>query len=98
MPRIDLADPKQTRIEGNDLSKIQATALVTTAGGVDFDVLGVAKDDVLRILEGPDAGDYTLASDPLAPSFVTLELVQSMSFTDTPERRSWQAATSAPSV
>lgn len=71
---IDLTEPKETRISDDDLKTIQNSAIVTTAGGIDFQELGVAKDDVLRIFDGPDAGDYTLVEDPLTPSFDHLRL------------------------
>lgn len=66
---VALTDVKETRISGNDLITTQNFDVVTTAGGIDFDAVGVAEGDVLRIFNGPDAGDYTLTEDPLAPGF-----------------------------
>jgi len=71
---IDLVEPKETRITGSDLVTTQGSDLVTTLAGTDFDALGVAKGDVLRILEGPEAGDYTLVDDPIAPSYASLQI------------------------
>ena len=71
---VDLVEPKETRYEGEDLRTIQGSDVVDTASGVDFSAWGVAKDDTLRILSGPDAGDYALAADPIAPSFDQLQL------------------------
>jgi hypothetical protein len=66
---IDLVDPKETRISGVDLRTTQGSTDVTTVGGIDFDEYGVAEGDVLRILNGSDAGDYGITEDPLAPSY-----------------------------
>jgi hypothetical protein len=79
---IDLVDPKETLISGSDLQKSQYSAVVTTAGGTDFDVYGVAEGDILRILEGADAGDYALVEDPLVPGFVKLRVEKVMSSTE----------------
>jgi hypothetical protein len=71
---VALYDVKETRISGDDLITTQNVDTVTTAGAVDFDALGVAEGDVLRVLEGPDAGDYVLVEDPLTPGFTSLRL------------------------
>lgn len=77
---IDLLEPKETRISGQDLITTQGTDVVTTAGGINFDQFGVAKGDVLRILNGRNAGDYSVASDPLVPSFSSLQLDRPLPF------------------
>jgi hypothetical protein len=59
---ITLTDPKETRTSGSDLSTVQNSTQVTTGSGTDFTELGVSQDDVLRILNGPDAGDYVIDS------------------------------------
>lgn len=66
---VDLVDPKETRISGVDLRTTQGSTDVTTVGGVNFDEYGVTEGDVLRILNGPDAGDYGITEDPLSPSY-----------------------------
>lgn len=71
---VALYDVKETRVSGNDLATIQNFAVVTTSGAVDFDAVGVSKGDVLRVLTGPDAGDYALVEDPLAPGFTSLRV------------------------
>lgn len=71
---IDLLEPKLTRIQDSDLRTVQGTNVVSTASGTDFSALGVAQGDVLRILSGPDAGDYRVTASPQAPSFDKLEL------------------------
>lgn len=71
---VALHDIKETRISGDDLSTTQNFDVVTTASGVDLDALGVATGDVLRIHNGPDAGDYAITEAPLAPGFVSLRV------------------------
>ncbi len=71
---LDLVEPRETKIDGGDLETVQGSDLVTTTAGTDFDAFGVAKDHVLRILAGPDAGDFTLKVSPIAPGFTTLQL------------------------
>lgn len=71
---IALTDIKETRVSGTDLITTQNFAVVTTAGAIDFDALGVAQGDILRIKEGPDKGDHVLAEDPLSPGFTSLRL------------------------
>ena len=61
---IDLADPKETRIIGEKLVTVQNQKTVKTSPSTNFDDYGVAKNDVLRILNGPDAGDYTITANP----------------------------------
>jgi len=80
---IELTGPRHTKVSGNDLSKIQGSVYVTTSSGTDFDALGVAEGDVVQILEGQDAGEYTLTADPIAPGFTSLELDAEMTFTET---------------
>ncbi len=71
---VDLIEPKETRIQGEDLRTLQGSDVVDTFSGMDFSTYGVAEDDVLRILDGPDAGDYSLVADPIAPSFDKLQI------------------------
>lgn len=76
---IDLVEPKETRISGSDLRTVQGTNVVDTSSGINFNDYGVAEDDVLRILSGPDAGDYAITAAPLSPSFDKLQLDSSLS-------------------
>lgn len=55
---IDLIEPKETKIAGADLFSVQNFDELETSSGVDFDSFGVAANDTLRILNGPDAGDF----------------------------------------
>lgn len=71
---IDLLEPKETRFQGEDLRTLQGSDIVDTSSGMDFTAYGVAENDVIRITDGPDAGDYTLVADPIAPSFDKLQL------------------------
>jgi hypothetical protein len=71
---VDLVDPKETRVSGADLVTTQGTDIVSTGALTDFNAHGVVQDDVLRILEGPDAGDYTLVADPIAPNYTTIQV------------------------
>jgi len=61
---IDLTDPKETRISGDKLVTVQGQNNVTTTPSTNFNDYGVAQGDVLRILSGPDVGDYTLTDNP----------------------------------
>jgi hypothetical protein len=61
---IDLVEPKERRIAGTDLISIQGDDQLTTGSGVDFDALGVAPNDIVRISNGPDAGDFVVLQIP----------------------------------
>jgi hypothetical protein len=76
---VELTDPRETVVAGNDLSTVQGSEFVTTAGGTDFAALGVLQNFVLRILDGPSIGDYTVDSLP-APT--QLKLTQAIGSTD----------------
>lgn len=62
--QMDLADPRETRVTGNDLVTTQNVDLLTTVGGTDFNALGVSVGDVVRVTNGLDAGDYTVLAVP----------------------------------
>ncbi len=82
---IDLIEPKETRLEGSDLRTVQGSTTVDTTGGTDFNEFGVSENDVLRILNGPDAGDFTITADPVSPFdkiIVDTALTQSQSDLD----------------
>lgn len=76
---IDLLEPKETRITDDDLRTVQGSDIVDTVAGTNFDEYGVAEDDVLRILGGPDAGDYTIVAPPIGPSFDKLQIESQLS-------------------
>lgn len=76
---IDLVEPKETRIEGNDLRTLQGSDVVDTGSGTNFNEYGVAEGDTLRLLTGNDAGDYTLVAAPLSPSYEKLQLDRPLS-------------------
>lgn len=71
---VDLVEPKETRLEGTDLVLTQGSSVVTTIGAINFSEFGVAKGDVLRVLDGPSRGDYSIIENPLVPSFDKLQL------------------------
>lgn len=71
---IDLVDPKETRISEDNLSTIQNSDIVRALPALNFNDFGVSEGDTLRILQGPDAGDYKLVANPLAPGFDKLQL------------------------
>lgn len=79
---VDLAEPKETRVSGDDLVVVQGSNVVTTSGGLDFDALGVAKGDTLRITTGSTVGDYTLIADPIVPGYANLQVDRAMPFSD----------------
>lgn len=70
---IDLVEPKETKIAGTDLVTTQNVSYVQTAGGIDFDTFGVGPKDTLRILNGPDAGDFNILQ-VLAPFYQRIQL------------------------
>lgn len=70
---VDLVDIRETRIAGDDLSTLQGSDVVTSTT-VDFDAVGVAKGDVLRITSGSSKGDYQVIVDPIAPGFESLQV------------------------
>jgi hypothetical protein len=51
---IELDEPKETRVSGNDLKTIAGTPVVTTQSAVDFQTLGVSIGDILRIFNGEE--------------------------------------------
>lgn len=57
---IDLIEPKETKIAGIDMFSVQNFDELETTSGVDFDSFGVAPKDILRIFNGPDAGDFNI--------------------------------------
>lgn len=61
---IDLVEPKDTRVAGSDLQSVQHTDVLSTAGSVDLLALGVSVGDTVRILDGLDAGDFTVKALP----------------------------------
>jgi len=71
---ISLTEPKETKLSGTDLVTTQGSDEVTTAAGLNFDEYGVATGDVLRLLDGVDAGDYGIISDPLLPAYDRLQI------------------------
>jgi len=77
---IDLVEPKETRIVGVDLITTQNVLSVTTAGGIDFQEHGVGQGDFLRVLNGPDKGDFVVQS-VLAPFFDSVLLDRALTST-----------------
>jgi hypothetical protein len=77
---IDLVDPRAVKVSGDDLSTVQGSNVVTTGAGTDFDSVGVAENDILRIDEGPDKGDFLVTADPLAPGYTKLQLDSPLKF------------------
>lgn len=71
---ISLTEPKETKLSGTDLVTTQGSDEVTTAAGLNFDEYGVATGDVLRLLDGVDAGDYGIIADPLLPAYDRLQI------------------------
>lgn len=57
---IDLRQPRTMRGTGSDLQTLQLSDNVTTASAQDFSAMGTEVGDILRLLTGPDAGDYNI--------------------------------------
>lgn len=70
---IALDEPKETKAFGSDLITTQNVDSVTTAGGLDFDNLGVGVGDILKILNGPDEGEFTI-KQVQAPLFQRIQV------------------------
>jgi hypothetical protein len=77
---IDLAEPKETKISGTDLLTQQASDVITTSGGIDFQEFGVGPDDVVRIKTGGDEGDYVV-KQVLSPLFQSVQLDRDLTVT-----------------
>jgi hypothetical protein len=77
---VNLAEPKETKISGTDMSTTQNDDFVQTAGGVDFQEYGVGADDVLRIEDGPDAGDFII-KQVLTPLYQRIQLDRALTST-----------------
>lgn len=71
---IEMVEPKETRVSGADLQSIQSLSIVTTGSGTDFKSFGVAQGDVLRVLNGLDAGDYTITTAPFGAFFTSIQV------------------------
>lgn len=71
---IDLSDPRRFRGSGTDLNPIPGSSAVSTISGRNMEELGVQAEDILRILTGSDAGDYTIDKDPSGPGKSILQL------------------------
>lgn len=76
---IDLLEPKDTRVSGENLQTLQNSDVVTTTAAVDWASLGVSENDTLRVLEGPDAFDYVVKS---LPSFDSAKLDRALKNTN----------------
>lgn len=72
---VDLNEPKETRITGNDLIAVQGNNTVRSGDGLNYIDYGVSKDDILRLIEGDQSGDYVILADPdpLVPDSLTVD-------------------------
>ena len=70
---IDLLEPKEIRLNAFDLETVQGVNVITTGSGADFQIYGVSPGDTLRILAGPDVGDFKIVQ-VLTPFFTRLQL------------------------
>jgi hypothetical protein len=77
---IDLVEPKQTRVSGSTGKSTQHLTTFSSSPSIDFAALGVSVGDTLRILNGPDAGDFQVKS--LASPFFT-QITMDRAFTST---------------
>jgi hypothetical protein len=59
---IDLVSPKTLKVSGVSGQTVQLENLFTTLDLVNFVEFGIEVGDVLRILTGPDAGDYSITA------------------------------------
>jgi hypothetical protein len=59
---LQLTDIRRTIVTGDDLKMVQGSTTVTTAGGTDWGDLGVGNGAVIRVLNGQNAGQFTVVS------------------------------------
>ena len=59
---VDLVAPKNIRGAGDTGTTVQLSNVFTTTDSIDFQAIGVAAGDVLRILDGADVGDYAVTA------------------------------------
>jgi len=71
---INLVTPREMRYTGSDLRTVAGLAVVETVSGVpDFGVVGVVDTDLVRILNGSDAGEYSIVAGGVAGNQITLQ-------------------------
>lgn len=71
---IDLVEPKDTLVSGSDMETTQGVDVISTASGTDFQALGVAPGNIVRLLNGGLVmGDYTVVQ-VLSPLFTRLQV------------------------
>jgi len=58
---IDLVQPEEILVSGDDLRTYAGSNIVDTSGSTVWALWGVSTDCKLRILNGDDAGDYTIS-------------------------------------
>ncbi len=80
--RVNLVEPKTVRVAGTDGVCLQNQDTFTTGSNVDFEALGVAAGDILRIPNGTAAGDYTV-KEVLTPGFTILRVDRQFTFSVT---------------
>jgi hypothetical protein len=79
---IDLIEPKETRVTGTDLKSVQNVDFLESALGTDFDAYGVSVDDIVRIFNGPDTGDFVV-KQVLSPFFNRVQVDRPLKATTT---------------
>lgn len=57
---VELTDPAEIKYEGTDLAVAITANVVTTGAGTDFAAVGTMVGDYLRVVGGPDAGDWQI--------------------------------------
>lgn len=70
---IDLVEPKETRVTSTNGVTVQGEDTLTTSPAIDFDELGVSVGDILRLENGPDAGDFVVEA-LVAPFFSKVQV------------------------
>ena len=71
---IELTDPRETLIRGADLETAQGSAEITTTALSNFNEYGVAAGHLLRVISGPNEGDYLVLEVMTAPAYSRLRL------------------------
>ena len=83
---VDLLNPRETRVEGGDLSTVQNSDIVSVGAGTDLMALGASEGDVLELLAGPSKGLHKVSAPPLTPTSLQLEAVLDSTASNIPYR------------
>lgn len=70
---VNLQEPKERRVEATDGYTTQGLTTFSTDSSLDFDAIGAEPGDVLRLLNGPDKGDF-IVKQVISPLYTSIEV------------------------